>query len=59
MRALERNGHWCITSTATRFRRRAKNYNTTFFYIKHASIGLDTLIMFQTTKIVLRGRDAQ
>jgi len=29
------------------------------FYIKHASIGLDTLIMFQTIKIVRWGRDAQ
>ena len=29
------------------------------FYIKNASIGLDVLIMFQTIKIVLRGRGAQ
>ena len=29
------------------------------FYIKNASIGLDTLIMFQTIKIVLLGRGAQ
>jgi sugar transferase (PEP-CTERM system associated) len=29
------------------------------FYIKNASVGLDTLIMFQTVKIVLLGRGAQ
>ncbi len=29
------------------------------YYIKHASIGLDLLIMFQTVKIVLLGRGAQ
>ena len=29
------------------------------YYIKHASIGLDLLIMFQTVKIVILGRGAQ
>jgi lipopolysaccharide/colanic/teichoic acid biosynthesis glycosyltransferase len=29
------------------------------FYIKHISIGLDTLIMFETIKILLWGRGAQ
>ena len=29
------------------------------FYIKNASVGLDALILFQTVKIVLRGRGAQ